>query len=170
MKDADDAQTERLTRRRKREDTNVFGRLSAASAASRTEAQKTLKAAGDLSVVEWRILWDLYEAGPLTVRDMALIQRADHSLISRALPGLTRRGRIVVSRDGQDKRQTMVALTDAGRAAYEQSAPVMKARRDRLRAAFSPQDLMHFIRLIDTFEAYLGQEAERSKPQKDDQT
>lgn len=169
MKDAQDTRADRLARRRAREDANLFGRLSAASAASRAEAQRTLKAACDLSVVEWRILWDLHEAGPLTVRDMAQIQRADHSLISRALPALHTKGFITISRDGDDKRQSVVTLTVAGTAAYAQAAPVMKARRDRLRAAFAPGDLAQFIALIDQFETYLNSEAEHRQLQKDRQ-
>ena len=104
-------------------------------------------------------MWDLFEAGPLTVRDMAAIQRADHSLISRALPGLQAKNLIVLARDETDKRQTMVALTDAGQDAHAAAAPYMEARRDRMRALFTADELTQFVALIDKFEAFLDAEA-----------
>lgn len=68
---------------------NLFGRISAAYLSSRMQAQRMLKSAGDLSITEWRVLWDLAEAGPLTVTEIANIQRTDHALISRAIPALS---------------------------------------------------------------------------------
>ena len=79
MKYERDTRMDQLSKRRARENANLFGRLSAAAAASRTDAQRILKTVCDLSVVEWRVLWDLYETGPLTERDIASNQRADHS-------------------------------------------------------------------------------------------
>ena len=78
--------------RMEREGLNIFSRLPNVYAASRTQGRKFLNLAGGLSIVEWRTLWDLVEAGPMTIRDLAAIQRADHSLLSRALPGM-RNGR-----------------------------------------------------------------------------
>lgn len=146
---------EGIEARRAREDFNVFSRLPAVYAASRTQGQHLLQIGGGLSIVEWRTLWDLHEVGPMTIRDLASIQRSDHSLLSRALPGIRRKGYVTMSRSEEDGRQTIVALTEAGRKAYEHAAPVMARRRAALREAFSEQELAEFVGYLDRLDAFL---------------
>lgn len=157
MDGAQDHRAERIARRRLKEDANLFGRLSAVATASRAHAKRYLDAGGGLSIPEWRILWDLSEAGPLSIQDMATIQRADHSLISRTVPAMRDKGFVSIRRDATDKRQSMVHLTDAGLAAYQKAAPFMQARRDALAAFFPGAELRDFLAMIDRFEAYLAQ-------------
>ncbi|MFS4580065.1 MarR family winged helix-turn-helix transcriptional regulator [Phaeobacter sp. C3_T13_0] len=149
------SKSERIKARRAREDVNIFSRMPAAYAASRSQAAKFLQRAGGLSVVEWRVLWDLTEAGPLSIREMASIQRVDHSQLSRALPGMRQKGFVTMERDEIDGRQMNVTLTDAGQAAYAQTAPIMKQRREGLRRAFTAEELQQFAAFIDRFEDFL---------------
>ena len=53
---------DRIRARQSREDTNLFSRLPAVYAASRTQGQRCLQHGGGLSIVEWRTLRDLAEA------------------------------------------------------------------------------------------------------------
>jgi DNA-binding MarR family transcriptional regulator len=144
----------RIDVRRQREDYNVFSRLPAVYAASRTQGQRLL-ATADLSIVEWRVLWDLHEVGPMTIRDLALIQRSDPSLLSRALPEMRRKGFVEMHRSETDARQTIVALTEAGRAAYQRAAPIMARRRAALREVFAPDEIEAFVGYLDRLEAFL---------------
>ncbi len=146
---------EKIRARQKREEMNIFSRMPAAYAASRSQAVKLLQRAGGLSVVEWRVLWDLSEAGPLSIREMAALQRVDHSQLSRALPGLQNKGLVILQRDATDGRQMNVTMTEAGQAAYAKAAPVMKQRRDGLRRVFSQQELEQFAGFFDRLEAFL---------------
>lgn len=146
---------ERIEARRAREDFNVFSRLPAIYAASRKQGQDLLQIGGGLSIVEWRTLWDLHEVGPMTIRDLASIQRADHSLLSRALPQIRRKGYVTMRRSEEDGRQTIVALTEAGRAAYEKAAPVMARRRAALREAFSEKEIAEFVGYLDRLDDFL---------------
>ncbi|MEM5492961.1 MarR family transcriptional regulator [Hoeflea sp. AS16] len=114
-----------------------------------------MQRAGGLSVVEWRVLWDLYEAGPMTIRDLAEIQRTDHSQLSRALPAMQKKQFVTMTRDSIDGRQVVVALAEAGRIAYETAAPIMKQRRDALKAEFSAEEIDTFIEFLDRFENLL---------------
>ncbi|MEY1554956.1 MarR family winged helix-turn-helix transcriptional regulator [Yoonia sp. R2331] len=132
---------------------NLFGRLAAASQASRVQAQRMLKSAGELSITEWRVLWDLAEAGPLTVTEMAAIQRTDHALISRAIPVMVSKGYVTTSISQTDRRQSLVELTGHGREVFKQTSVVMSARRAALSRTFSEEELDTFIGLIDRFEA-----------------
>ncbi len=146
---------ERIEARRAREDFNVFSRLPAVYAASRTQGQHLLQIGGGLSIVEWRTLWDLHEVGPMTIRDLASIQRSDHSLLSRALPDMRRKGYVTMNRSQEDGRQTIVALTQVGRDAYDRAAPTMARRRSALREVFTEQEVVEFVGYLDRLDAFL---------------
>lgn len=146
---------DRIRARQSREDTNLFSRLPAVYSASRTQGQRCLQHGGGLSIVEWRTLWDLTEAGPMTIRDLATVQRADHSLLSRALPEMRKKGYVVMHRDSRDGRQTIVELTEKGKAAYQTAAPVMRRRREALREVFSEDEILTFVGFLDRLEAFL---------------
>ncbi|SEL20890.1 MarR family winged helix-turn-helix transcriptional regulator [Pacificibacter marinus] len=157
MQTPTEPQAERIKQRRLREKNNLFSRLPATYAASRLQGQRILQKASGLSIVEWRVLWDLSEAGPMTIRDLAEIQRIDHSQLSRALPAMRDKGYVTMARNGQDGRQVLVSLAPAGIAAYAQSAPVMKQRRDALKATFTDEELKTFIDLLDRLEDFFRQ-------------
>lgn len=149
-----DPDRKRLDVRRRRETANLFSRVSAAYAASRSQAQRLLKAGGGLSIVEWRILWDVLEAGPITVRELADLQKSDHSLISRILPKMVKSGLITLTRDTKDGRQTLVDLTQQGIAAYEKAAPVMAKRRAALLKHFSKEEIDQWVAYLDRFDHF----------------
>ncbi|WP_299774850.1 MarR family transcriptional regulator [uncultured Tateyamaria sp.] len=134
---------------------NLFGRLQAAALASRTQAKRLLKSKGDLSITEWRVLWDLAEAGPLTVTEMASIQRTDHALISRTIPAMIEKGYVATKTGTTDRRTSLVALTAAGRSVFEGTSVIMSQRRAALSTAFSEADLDVFLGLIDRFEQFV---------------
>lgn len=154
---ADNAQDRaaRVKRRKAQEDRNLFARIQAASMSARAQSRKFLQHGGGISVVEWRVLWDVKEAGPLTIQDIAAIQRTDHSLISRVLPSMSQKGLVTMTRGVTDKRETQVEITDAGRAAFDATAPIMQSRRDLLLSTFTAAELETFIALFDRFDAYL---------------
>jgi DNA-binding MarR family transcriptional regulator len=145
----------RIATRQARENYNVFSRLPTVYAASRAPGQQLLAKGGGLSIVEWRTLWDLHEVGPMTIRDLANVQRADHSLISRALPEMKRKGYVTVRRDRGDGRATVVEIAPDGVAAYEQAAPIMARRRAALREVFSQDEIMTFVDMLDRLETFL---------------
>jgi len=146
-----------IAARQAREDFNIFSRLPAVYAASRTQGQHLLREGGGLSIVEWRVLWDLAEVGPMTIRDLAKIQRADHSLLSRALPQMKEKGFVDMHRDAEDGRQTIVVLAAKGRAAYDQAAPVMARRRAALKETFTQAEIEDFVGYLDRLEDFLRQ-------------
>lgn len=110
---------------------------------------------GDLSITEWRILWDLAEAGPLTVTEMASIQRTDHALISRTIPAMMTKGYVTTSTGTTDRRTSLVALTPAGRSVFDKTSTTMSQRRAALANVFSDADLDTFLGLIDRFEQFV---------------
>ena len=155
---------DKLHARMTREHQNIFARLPATYAASRTQSQQLLQIGGGLSVMEWRTLWDLAEVGPMTIRDLATAQRSDHSMLSRALPAMVRKGYVTMRRGTRDGRQTIVELAEAGRAAYERAAPVMARRRAVVRDYFSDDEMAQFIAYLDRLEEFLRLPVERIAP------
>ncbi|MEP5153812.1 winged helix DNA-binding protein [Planktotalea sp.] len=150
----------RIKARIEQANTNLFARLAAIYAASRKQAQDLLQIGGGLSVVEWRTLWDLYEVGPMTIRDLSLTQRTDHSQLSRALPQMRKKGLVSMRQAAKDGRQTIVTLTDEGREAYRLAAPVMGQRRAALGETFTPTEIEDLIGYLDRFEAFVRRPAE----------
>ena len=157
MSKATDRDLERIKARQDRENYNIFARLPAIYAASRGQGQQLLRKGGGLSIVEWRVLWDLAEVGPMTIRDLAMTQRADHSLLSRALPDMKRKGFVEMQRDTQDGRQTIVMLTAKGREAQKTAAPIMSRRRAALKDVFTAEEIEDFVGYLDRLETFLRQ-------------
>jgi len=155
MQDTSNRQDKRIAMRRLREQSNVFARMPATYTASRKQGQRILQAAGGLSVVEWRVLWDLSEAGPMSIREMAEIQRIDHSQLSRALPNMRDKNLVVMRQSSDDGRQVVVDITPLGAKAYARAAPVMKRRRDALQSKFTEAELAQFISMLDRLEDFL---------------
>lgn len=155
MKQSSEQQKERIRTRRAKVRENLIYRLPRTYAASRLQGEKLLQHTGNLSILEWRVLWDLVEAGPMTIRDLADIQRSDPSQLSRALPAIRDKGFVTMTRHSGDGRQVLVELTEAGKAAYNACAPDMQNRRNALRAAFSSEEMDTFLRLMDKLEDFL---------------
>ncbi len=157
----------KIAARQAREDFNIFSRLPAIYAASRVQGLNLLQKGGGISILEWRVLWDLSEVGPMTIRDLAAIQRADHSLLSRALPKMKDKGFVKMHRDSDDGRQIIVAIAPKGRAAFEIAAPFMANRRSALKIAFSPQEIEDFVGYLDRLEEFLRQPVDNFLENKD---
>lgn len=144
--------TDRFQARQAAQERNLFGRISAAALSSRSQAKRLLRSVGTLSITEWRVLWDLAEAGPLTVTEMATIQRTDHALISRNIPAMIEKGYVTTTAGTDDRRTSLVALTPAGQSVFEDTSTTMTQRRTALANAFSEAELDTFLGLIDRFE------------------
>ena len=143
---------DRFQARQAAQERNLFGRISAAALSSRSQAKRLLRSVGTLSITEWRVLWDLAEAGPLTVTEMATIQRTDHALISRNIPAMIEKGYVTTTAGTDDRRTSLVALTPAGQSVFEDTSTTMTQRRTALANAFSEAELDIFLGLIDRFE------------------
>ena len=149
-----------VRQRQLRESKNLFSRLPAVYAASRKQGQYLLRQSAGISIVEWRTLWDLTEAGPLTIRELAKIQRTDHSLVSRALPAMRNKGLVEMHQNPEDGREMLVAITTQGIAAFDLAAPTMQRRRQELRQRFTSSELDQFIEFLDRLEDFLRSPAD----------
>ena len=86
--------------------------------------------------------------------EMAAIQKTDHAIVSRSIPQMVKQGYVTTETSMEDRRQSLIALTAAGRQVFEATSQVMAARREALAQTFSEADLNTFLALIDRFEQF----------------
>ena len=72
-----------------------------------------------------------------------------------ALPEMRRKGFVTMRRSEADSRQTIVEVSQAGRAAYDRAAPVMARRRAALKEVYSEEELAEFVNYLDRLDMFL---------------
>ena len=118
-------------------------RLARAQARLNAQAGRLLKEASGISLSQWRVLAMIGAGGEDTVlaADLKRMMGFDKGLFSRTLRGMMDDGLVNSVTDEADRRRQKLALTEAGRALYDKTLPVMRARQRRLRAALEPAEL-----------------------------
>ncbi|MFJ7911996.1 MarR family winged helix-turn-helix transcriptional regulator [Kitasatospora sp. NPDC096204] len=109
-------------------------RLSAADARLRGRATRT---PGALSLTHARALRTLAEQGPLTIGRLAAGTETTGAATTQLVNGLVAAGYVTRTRQPEDKRSVLVALTDAGRARHGQR---QKALAEALHADLDDYD------------------------------
>ena len=90
--------------------------LARASHVVSTAFHLEVRAAG-LTVLEWRVLATLADGDPRNVGQLASIALAQQSTVTKLLGRLEAEGRVARSEAHHDRRQSLVRITPAGRAA-----------------------------------------------------
>jgi DNA-binding MarR family transcriptional regulator len=94
-----------------------------------------------LSRQEWRILAVLGTRPEVATKEIGRLTTLDKMHVSRAMQALEARGIITRSRDPDDGRERIVALTAAGRALYRRIVPFALMREAELLGALSPREI-----------------------------
>jgi DNA-binding MarR family transcriptional regulator len=102
-----------------------------------------------LSIPAWRVIVTLGQYEHRTARDMAPDGVMHKSTVSRAVSALEKRGLVVRRPNLDDRREELLALTDAGRAIYEAVAPEALAIEGRLLSVLTAQEQTALGTLID---------------------
>jgi len=119
-----------------------------ASLASNALAQIYAKRFG-LSIPAWRVVATLGQYEHRTARDIAAHGVMHKSTVSRAVASLELRGLIVRTPNKDDRREELLALTDAGREIYEALAPEALAFEERFVSVLTEEEQRVFCSLID---------------------
>jgi len=90
--------------------------LSQASHVVASKFHEEVRAAG-LTILEWRVLATLSDGRSRSVGDIAYIALAQQSTVTKLLGRLEAEGRVERSEGEIDRRQSLVSITPAGRAA-----------------------------------------------------
>jgi len=94
-----------------------------------------------LSRQEWRILAVLGARSELATKEIGRLTTLDKMNVSRAMQALDARGIVRRTRDPDDGRERIVALTAAGRALYRKIVPFALEREAALLSVLTPQEI-----------------------------
>lgn len=138
---------------------NLVHRLFRLSNAIQTQTQQLLALNSDISVVQYRIMLRLSQAGPQNVQGIAELLGTNRSLVSRVLPGLRSNGWVDLVAHEKDRRQLIAHLTPLGKEVLLQhEAPVM-ARFDALQSSFNEPELERLLDYLDRLDAITNKKA-----------
>ncbi|RZO29856.1 MAG: MarR family transcriptional regulator [Rhodospirillaceae bacterium] len=132
---------------------NLVNRLFRLGNGVQAQSQQLLALVSDLSLVHFRILLRLSEAGTQNVQGLSELLGANRSLVSRALPDLRDKGLINLIKNETDKRQIFVSLTDEGNAIVEEHRDPIRARDQAMRSAFKPEEFEQLVEYFDRLDA-----------------
>ena len=103
----------------------------------------------DLSREEWRVLAALGQAGRMKTQAALLTTTLDKMQVSRAVSRLERKGFVEREEDTEDRRNRILRLTAAGRAAYRRIEPMVLAREAFLLEALDEEERAALDRALD---------------------
>ncbi|MDY0022658.1 MarR family winged helix-turn-helix transcriptional regulator [Arenimonas caeni] len=105
-----------------------------------------------LGITEWRVLAVLGRRDGLSAREVAERTAMDKVAVSRAVASLQAAGRIERQTHDDDRRRSVLRLSQAGRAIYEDVAPMALAYQRRLLEGLDEGDRAALFRLLDRME------------------
>lgn len=102
-----------------------------------------------IGVPEWRVLVTLGQYGMMTGKDVGSHSHMHKTKVSRAVAQLERRKLLARRANRADLRESFLSLTPAGRAIYEDLAPIALDFAKRLSDVIDPADREAFERAIN---------------------
>jgi DNA-binding MarR family transcriptional regulator len=102
-----------------------------------------------IGVPEWRVLVTLGQFGMMTGKSIGAHSHMHKTKVSRAVALLERRKLLTRRANRDDLREALLTLTPAGRAMYDDLAPIALDFANRLSEAVEPADRAAFERAID---------------------
>lgn len=109
-----------------------------------------------LGMTEWRVLAVIGPSPGLTASEVVERTAMDKVAVSRAVDRLVRSGRLQREVDEADRRRSLLRLSSAGRAVYDEVVPAALSLEQRLLAQIPPKAQAQLDRLL----AQLGEAAE----------
>jgi DNA-binding MarR family transcriptional regulator len=103
----------------------------------------------DISVTEWRVMAVLARFDGLSAREVAERTAMDKVAVSRALARLVEAGRVDRAVHDNDKRRSVLNLSDAGWAIHDVVAPMARAREREVLAKLDDQERAWLARILD---------------------
>jgi DNA-binding MarR family transcriptional regulator len=103
----------------------------------------------DISVTEWRVMAVLARFEGLSAREVAERTAMDKVAVSRALARLVSAGRVSRVTHDDDKRRSVLGLTEAGWRMHDDVAPMARARERELLARLDAEERAWLTRILD---------------------
>lgn len=118
----------------------------------------------DFSLTEARVLYELAHRDGLTAADLCRELGLDAGYLSRILKTFDQRGLMARAPSPRDGRESLLALTPAGRTAFE---PLDRASQDDVRAmigGLAAEDAAELVRAMRTIERLMGGQGRPTAP------
>ena len=103
----------------------------------------------DLSVTEWRVMAVLARFEGLSAREVAERTAMDKVAVSRALARLVAAARVNRATHDNDKRRSVLSLTDTGWAIHDEVAPMARKREREVLAKLDTEERAWLTRILD---------------------
>jgi DNA-binding MarR family transcriptional regulator len=127
-------------------------RLSVLSNRISADIAKLYDTRHGLSIPEWRVIAVLAKRPGLSATEVAQRTAMDKVAVSRAVSSLLDDGRIQRDTDGDDRRKSVLRLSEAGRAVYDDVAPKALAYEQKLLGTLKPEERQALDRLLARME------------------
>ena len=106
-----------------------------------------------LSVTEWRVIAVLGRFRGLSANEVAERTAMDKVAVSRAVARLLESGRLQRDLHENDRRRSVLELSEAGYAIYESVAPIALSYEQALLEALEPDERETLLKLLDKLAA-----------------
>ncbi|WP_288984896.1 MarR family transcriptional regulator [uncultured Pseudoalteromonas sp.] len=103
----------------------------------------------DLTIPQWRILFNLAQFGQSHAKALCEQAAMDKSTVSRAIKALIDKGYVVSLVSPQDKRASLLALSNEGLSLYRQLAPAALVWEQNLLASLMQNEYETLLRCLD---------------------
>jgi DNA-binding MarR family transcriptional regulator len=103
----------------------------------------------DISVTEWRVMAVLARFDGLSAREVAERTAMDKVAVSRALARLVEAGRVSRATHDDDRRRSVLSLTEAGWTMHDEVAPMARAREREVLAKLDDEERLWLVRILD---------------------
>jgi len=102
----------------------------------------------NIGLTEWRLMWVLAIAPPITAQRASQIMGLDKAAVSRAVAALERRGLVQIEPDPSDSRQRIIELSETGSELHGRIMIIAKERERRLLAPFTKEEVRTLAGLL----------------------
>ena len=124
-------------------------RLSVLSNRISQAIAKLYQARFGFGITEWRVIAVLGRYPALSANSVAERTAMDKVAVSRAVAHLLERGLLTREMHGDDRRRSVLTLSEAGYAIYDEIVPLALGRERQLLAALTPEERTQLDRIMD---------------------
>ena len=124
-------------------------RLSVLSNRISQAIAKLYQARFGFGITEWRVIAVLGRFPELSANAVAERTAMDKVAVSRAVAHLLERGLLTREMHGDDRRRSVLNLSEAGYRIYDEIVPLALGRERELLAALTPEERVQLDRIMD---------------------